>query len=87
MRRNVARCWTYETSVLLGLELADELPYPLPLPALHTHTVAHTHTHTQWHAHTQWHTHTHTHTPLAPSTRNTHTRITHTLLCVGAATL
>ena len=25
--RNVARCWAYETSVLLGTEIADELPY------------------------------------------------------------
>lgn len=25
--RNVARCWTYETSVLLGAELPNELPY------------------------------------------------------------
>lgn len=25
--RNVARCWTYETSVLLGVPLANELPY------------------------------------------------------------
>ena len=25
--RNVARCWTYETSVVLGEEIADELPY------------------------------------------------------------
>ena len=25
--RNVARCWTYETSLLLGSEIADELPY------------------------------------------------------------
>ena len=24
---NVARCWTYETSLLLGTEIADELPY------------------------------------------------------------
>lgn len=26
-KRNVARCWTYETSVVLGQELADELPF------------------------------------------------------------
>jgi histone deacetylase 1/2 len=25
--RNVARCWAYETSVLLGQEIPDELPY------------------------------------------------------------
>jgi len=25
--RNVARCWTYETSVLLGADIPDELPY------------------------------------------------------------
>ena len=25
--RNVARCWTLETAVVLGEELADELPY------------------------------------------------------------
>lgn len=25
--RNVARCWTYETSVLTGIEIANELPY------------------------------------------------------------
>jgi len=25
--RNVARCWTYETAQLLGVELADQLPY------------------------------------------------------------
>jgi len=25
--RNVARCWTYETSILLGSQLEDELPY------------------------------------------------------------
>eukprot|EP00635_Sarcinochrysidales_sp_CCMP3193_P007047 CAMPEP_0118898298 /NCGR_PEP_ID=MMETSP1166-20130328/5343_1 /TAXON_ID=1104430 /ORGANISM="Chrysoreinhardia sp, Strain CCMP3193" /LENGTH=702 /DNA_ID=CAMNT_0006837395 /DNA_START=24 /DNA_END=2132 /DNA_ORIENTATION=- len=25
--RNVARCWAYETSVLLGVDLKDELPY------------------------------------------------------------
>eukprot|EP00762_Andalucia_godoyi_P001213 ANDGO_02022.mRNA.1 Histone deacetylase 1 len=25
--RNVARCWTYETAVLLGNEIPDELPY------------------------------------------------------------
>jgi len=25
--RNVARCWTYETSVALGVEVANELPY------------------------------------------------------------
>merc|ERR1712180_246752 len=25
--RNVARCWTYETSVALGAEIANELPY------------------------------------------------------------
>jgi histone deacetylase 1/2 len=25
--RNVARCWTYETSVLLGTEIAEELPF------------------------------------------------------------
>ena len=25
--RNVARCWTYETSVVLGEDLPDELPY------------------------------------------------------------
>ena len=25
--RNVARCWTYETSVMLGKEVKDELPY------------------------------------------------------------
>ncbi len=25
--RNVARCWTYETSVLLGVPIANELPY------------------------------------------------------------
>ncbi|KAK3606315.1 hypothetical protein CHS0354_041947 [Potamilus streckersoni] len=26
-KRNVARCWVYETSVVLGQELANELPY------------------------------------------------------------
>ena len=25
--RNVARCWTYETAVALGAEIANELPY------------------------------------------------------------
>lgn len=25
--RNVSRCWTYETSVALGCEIANELPY------------------------------------------------------------
>jgi len=25
--KNVSRCWTYETSVLLGVEIPDELPY------------------------------------------------------------
>lgn len=25
--RNVSRCWTYETSVALGSEIANELPY------------------------------------------------------------
>lgn len=25
--RNVSRCWTYETSVALGIEIANELPY------------------------------------------------------------
>ena len=25
--RNVARCWAYETSVLLGQDIPDELPY------------------------------------------------------------
>ena len=25
--RNVARCWTYETSILTGIEIDDELPY------------------------------------------------------------
>ena len=25
--RNVARCWTYETAVALGTEIANELPY------------------------------------------------------------
>jgi len=25
--RNVARCWTYETSVLLGVPIANDLPY------------------------------------------------------------
>jgi len=25
--RNVSRCWTFETSVILGQEIADELPY------------------------------------------------------------
>jgi histone deacetylase 1/2 len=25
--RNVARCWTYETSVLLGVDIPNELPY------------------------------------------------------------
>ena len=25
--RNVSRCWTYETAVVLGEELADDLPY------------------------------------------------------------
>ena len=25
--RNVSRCWTFETSVILGQEVADELPY------------------------------------------------------------
>ncbi|MEO1103378.1 MAG: cytochrome d ubiquinol oxidase subunit II, partial [Pseudomonadota bacterium] len=25
--RNVARCWTYETSVLLDAKIPDELPY------------------------------------------------------------
>jgi histone deacetylase 1/2 len=25
--RNVSRCWTYETSVALGVEIANELPY------------------------------------------------------------
>nr|XP_034312098.1 probable histone deacetylase 1-B [Crassostrea gigas] len=25
--RNVARCWTYETSIALGVEIANELPY------------------------------------------------------------
>ena len=25
--RNVARCWTYETAVALGVEIANELPY------------------------------------------------------------
>jgi len=25
--RNVARCWCYETSVLLGEEISNELPY------------------------------------------------------------
>ncbi|KAK7503977.1 hypothetical protein BaRGS_00004709 [Batillaria attramentaria] len=25
--RNVARCWTYETSIALGVEVANELPY------------------------------------------------------------
>ena len=25
--RNVSRCWTYETAVVLGEELANELPY------------------------------------------------------------
>jgi len=25
--RNVSRCWTYETSVALGTEIANELPY------------------------------------------------------------
>ncbi|KAK3598202.1 hypothetical protein CHS0354_026603, partial [Potamilus streckersoni] len=26
-KRNVARCWTYETSLVLGTELANKLPY------------------------------------------------------------
>ena len=26
-KRNVARCWTYETSVLLDDDLSNELPY------------------------------------------------------------
>ena len=25
--RNVSRCWTYETSVALGVDIANELPY------------------------------------------------------------
>ena len=25
--RNVARCWTYETSLLLDSEISNELPY------------------------------------------------------------
>jgi hypothetical protein len=25
--RNVARCWTYETSVLLNTQIPNELPY------------------------------------------------------------
>jgi len=25
--RNVSRCWTYETAVALGAEIANELPY------------------------------------------------------------
>lgn len=25
--RNVARCWAYETSVIVDQEIADELPY------------------------------------------------------------
>ena len=25
--RNVARCWTYETAVALGCEIANDLPY------------------------------------------------------------
>lgn len=25
--RNVSRCWTYETAVVLGQEISDELPY------------------------------------------------------------
>jgi len=25
--RNVARCWCYETSVLLGEEISNDLPY------------------------------------------------------------
>ena len=25
--RNVARCWTYETAVVLGVEIENELPY------------------------------------------------------------
>jgi len=25
--RNVARCWTYETSLLTGTDIPDELPY------------------------------------------------------------
>lgn len=25
--RNVARCWTYETAVALGNDIANELPY------------------------------------------------------------
>ena len=25
--KNVARCWTYETSILVDTEISDELPY------------------------------------------------------------
>ena len=25
--RNVARCWTYETAIALGCEIANDLPY------------------------------------------------------------
>lgn len=25
--RNVARCWTYETSIIVGEEISDELPF------------------------------------------------------------
>ena len=25
--KNVSRCWTYETAVVLGDEVADDLPY------------------------------------------------------------
>lgn len=25
--RNVARCWTYETGVILGQQMKDELPF------------------------------------------------------------
>ena len=25
--RNVARCWTYETSILLDTDISNELPY------------------------------------------------------------
>jgi len=33
--RNVARCWCYETSVLLGEEISNDLPYHGLLLLLH----------------------------------------------------
>jgi len=32
--RNVARCWCYETSVLLGEEISNDLPYHGPTVCL-----------------------------------------------------